>query len=302
MNGYILAPEVAEAATAWPVELLGIYDNTDPRWHDLRATGIGGSEVGTICGLNKWESAFALWAKKSGKIDDDRQVSPAMEWGTRLETPILDKFEDEHPDLIVHRNVGTWRSTARPFQLANPDALFQASDGSWGVVEVKTARYPDDWANGVPVGYQAQVQWYLQTFGLRQAWVVVLFSGSDYQEFLIEADDFVQGVNLGMVEQFLTHLDQGTKPDWDGATSTLETQRKLHPEIDDTEVELGELGQALESALAAEKSVASATNVIKCQILDLMGTAKKGTIDGEWAFTRQAKGQGTPFLVAKRGK
>jgi hypothetical protein len=34
----------------------------------------------------------------------------------------------------------------------------------------------------------------------------------------------------------------------------------------------------------------------------LMGTAKKGTIDGEWAFTRQAKGQGTPFLVAKRGK
>jgi predicted phage-related endonuclease len=219
-----------------------------------------------------------------------------------LESVIIDKFTDEHPDLVVHRNVGTWRSTARPFQLANPDALFQASDGSWGVVEVKTARYPDDWANGVPVGYQAQVQWYLQTFGLRQAWVVVLFSGSDYQEFLIEADDFVQGVNLGMVEQFLTHLDQGTKPDWDGATSTLETQRKLHPEIDDTEVELGELGQALESALAAEKSVASATNVIKCQILDLMGTAKKGTIDGEWAFTRQAKGQGTPFLVAKRGK
>ena len=70
MNGYILAPEVAEAATAWPVELLGIYDNTDPRWHELRTTGIGGSEVGTICGLNKWESAFALWAKKSGKISD----------------------------------------------------------------------------------------------------------------------------------------------------------------------------------------------------------------------------------------
>jgi putative phage-type endonuclease len=136
------------------------YENGSDDWHDLRATGIGGSEVGAICGLNRWESAFSLWAKKTGQIADTFTGNEATEWGNRLEPVIIDKFADEHPELVVHENVGTWAHPEREWQLANPDAIFETLDGEFGIIEVKTAQFEDDW-NPIPPSYRAQVQWYL---------------------------------------------------------------------------------------------------------------------------------------------
>jgi putative phage-type endonuclease len=282
--------------------LIGNFANQSPEWHELRARGIGGSEVGTICGLNPWESAYTLWAKKTGKIDGTIPTSEAMEWGTRLEAVIIDKFADEHPELTLHRNVGTWASNERDWQIANPDAIYER-DGQLGLIEVKTARYEDAWANGVPAHYAAQVQWYLQTLGLPHAYVVVLFSGSKYREFELHADEFEQSMNLASVIDFKKFLDSGDAPDFSAPmVSTYETVRQEHPDIDgDGEVELGSLGSIYEQA-ANEVALAEETlNRVRSEILAAMGTAKRGTVSGEWKFTRQARNGGTPYLVTKKG-
>ena len=49
---------------------LGVYDSGSAEWNELRSKGIGGSEIGTIMCFNPWESAFALWAKRTGQIPD----------------------------------------------------------------------------------------------------------------------------------------------------------------------------------------------------------------------------------------
>jgi len=280
---------------------LANLENQSQEWLDLRATGIGGSDVAAICGISPWTSAFTLWAKKTGKISETFAANEAMEWGTRLESVILNKFEETHPDLRVYRDVGTWSHKDRPWQIANPDAIFGDPEGNYGIIEVKTARYEDDWLHGVPGHYRSQVLWYLQTFGFKTAHVVVLFSGSKYKEFIVELDQFEADVNLELVMQFRDYVSEDKQPDYDGANNTLQTVREMHPQIEDNEIELGDLGMHYFLA-AAEFDVAERQlTEMKSRVLGAMGNAKRGLVDGVWRLTRQARSGGTPFLVNKKG-
>lgn len=274
----------------------------------IRNAGIGGSDVGAICGVNKWESAVSLWAKKTGLIDGTLEESEPMEWGKLLEPVIIEKFQRQHPELEVLYNPGTFTHFDRPFQIANPDALARNKEtGELYVVEIKTARYEDEWdeAEGtIPPSYRAQIFWYMQTLGIERAIVATLFSGSRYREFEQTFDDFEAASNLQQVERFLESWKLGTMPDFDGADATYETIRQIHPEIDPDlpDVELGDLGKSYLAALADYDDAKRTVTEYKSRILDAMGRAKRGLIAGEWALTRQAKGAaGLPYLVNKKG-
>lgn len=285
---------------------LGNYENNTPEWHALRAgANIGGSDVSTICGVNPWDSAFSLWAKKTGKLEDDFHGNDATEWGTLLEPVIIDKFARQHPELKVSRSPGTFRHQDREWQIANPDGIYENESGEFGIIEIKTAAFEDDWKDGrggwkVPVYYATQVQWYLQAFGFKHAWVVVLFAGKKYVEIELHADDFEQRTNLERVMQFREYVLSEMQPDFDGAMATYETVRKLHPMIDDTEIEIGELGILYQVACSEFAQAEAHLLEMKSRVMDLMGTAKKGTVNGKAVVGRQAKGNGTPYLVNKK--
>jgi putative phage-type endonuclease len=280
---------------------IGNFENQSPEWHAARATGIGGSDIAAICRTSPWTSPFALWAKKTGRIEDTVSASEAAEWGTILEPVILDQFE-KRSGLKLYRDVGTWANDERPWQLANPDAIWE-KDGKFGIVEVKTSRYEDDWTHGVPNYYRTQVNWYSQTFGFDATiYVVALFAGSKFKVYEIEPDQFEMETNLAEVEKFRVYLTNDTQPDFDGALSTYQTVRELHPEIDPTqEVELGDLWVHASNAIEEEKKATAKAVEMKSRILDALGKAKKAVYDGEVVATRQARGGGTPFLQIKKG-
>lgn len=290
----------SNSATLGSAVKIGTFENQSAEWHEARAAGIGGSEVGVIIGVNQWESPFTLWAKKLGKIETQPITSEAAEWGTRLEPAVISKFADNHPELEVFSDVGTWSHKDRAWQISNPDGLIW--DGKeMAILEIKTARYEDDWINGIPLSYQAQVQWYLQVFGFSKAYVAVLFSGSKYKEFELLASDFEQEVNLSAVENFKTYIEQDKQPDYDGASNTYETIRLLHPDIDpDGEIELGDLYEHYTNAQSALAEADKLATELKSRVLDAMGKAKRGLYDGEWVVSRQARGSGAPFLVNKK--
>jgi putative phage-type endonuclease len=280
---------------------VGNFENQSPEWHDLRATGIGGSDIAAICRTSPWTSPFALWAKKTGRIEDTVGASEAAEWGTILEPVILDQFE-QRSGLKLYRDVGTWANKERPWQLANPDAIYQDGD-KFGIVEVKTSRYEDDWTNGVPVYYRTQVQWYAQTFGFDTTiYVVALFGGSKYRVFELAADQFEMETNLAEVQKFRTYLELDKQPDFDGALSTYETVRAIHPEIEPgEEIELGDLWIHTSNALEDEKKASAKALEMKSRVLDSLGKAKKGTYEGGVVVTRQSRNGGTPYLQVKKG-
>lgn len=277
-------------------QLIGNFANGSPEWHELRKGAVGGSQVGAILGVNPWESAVTAYYKNIGAIEDSIEPSMSMRLGTKLETPILEIFAEEHPDWSVF-TTGTYASTVNPRFHANPDALYVDSDGSMGVVEVKFSR--DYWAE-VPKHYRAQVLWYCHVLGLKKG-ILVALAGSTYQEFVIEFDQFELDALVQQVQLFLAHVDAKKQPEWDGSESTFKTIRALNPDIDENEVcNLGDLGVHLSNAKDDFNAAEAKYREMQSRTLDAMGNAKYGEVDGLRLVYRSQRNGGTPFLVWKK--
>jgi len=269
---------------------LGVHEGEE--WHQIRSEGIGGSEVGTICGLNPWESAYTLFHKKTGNIDDSVEQNWAIRFGNAFERPILDLYAEEHPEAQLY-TTGTFANKEHPWKHANPDALAKVN-GEWKIIEVKTARAG---FSELPAHYEAQVIWYMHVTGIRKA-ALVAVAGMTWQEFEITYDPFVAETYDRAVTQFWNYLQEGQVPDWDGSKSTYETVRKLHPDIEDDDVEIDlESWIELKKALAEQSKAEAKVNEYKSKILDQMGKARYGWVQNRRVVSRQARGKGTPYLV-----
>lgn len=279
---------------------VGEFEANTPEWHELRKSGIGGSDVAAVVGVSKWTSAYALWAKKSGLIPDDFGDSEAMEWGRLLEPVIRGKVASKHPEWEIHNTNATFKDPDYEWMLANVDGLIRFEDGSWGILEIKTAAYEDDWAQGVPLYYQTQVRHYLRVFGLERAVVAVLFHGNAYREFEVVADEFIDSADFDMLVKFWDGVQSGVAPDWDGALATYETVRAMHPDIENTDVELGQLGIHLVNAAYDFEQAQAKFNEMKSRTLDALGSAKYGLVEDRKVCYRSSKSGGTPFLVVKK--
>lgn len=298
----------AEIATFAPksfneARLVGIFDSGSDEWAEARKLGIGGSEIGTICGLNPWESAFALWAKRTGQIPNPELTSWSVRFGKAFEEPILRLWAEEHPEYEVF-HTGTYVTQSEPPLVANPDALARHRDtGEWVIVEVKTSR--GSWQD-VPEHYVAQVQHYMYVLGVARA-VLVGVVGWDWKETWLEFDKFRAESQREMAEMFWKHMQDMVKPDWDGSKATYEAVRYMHPDIENDEVNLSDLGWELLDAAEQVTAAEDALNEIKSKVIDFMGSAKYGYVinyKGEKTVVaqRQARGQGVPWLVVKGKK
>jgi putative phage-type endonuclease len=266
-------------------------------WHAMRRTGIGGSDIGTIMGLNPFESAFGLWAKRTGQIQDPPVDNWSVRFGNAFEEPILRMWQTQNPEWEVFRT-GTWRHPRFEYLLANLDALAKHREtGEWIVVEVKTSRsFWDD----VPPAYRAQVMHYMDVMGCARA-VIVAVAGWQWEERWIDFDQFECDVQRSAASRFWDHLTQVVQPEWDGSKATYEAQRQLNPFIEDDEVDLGDAGRNLIRAQTNFDTAERKLMKAKSEVLGLMGSARHGVVDGVRVASRQARGNGTPWLVIKKG-
>lgn len=273
------------------------YESSMQEWHDERAKGIGGSEVGSIVGLNPYESAFTLWQKKKGHIDGTVEPNWSIRFGNAFERPILELFEEEHPELEIYET-GTFHNKHENWMHANPDGLaWNRETEEWEIVEVKTSRNPWD---EPPPQYKAQVMWYMAVLGLKKATIVGI-AGWNYVENVIYYDEFEGESYKTAARRFYESLQGDTPPDWDGSRSTYETVRLLHPQISDESVEIPEeLAVELIGKNLQFESAQKELNKIKSQVYDAMGYAKYATVSGEVIAQRQARGFGKPFLVVRK--
>jgi putative phage-type endonuclease len=286
--------------------LIGRFEAGSPEWHAARRNGVGGSEVAPILGLSPWASRFSLWYAKAGLAETAFEMTPEVEWGNRLEAAVLTKFQDEHPDLYVDTDAGTFHHPDRPWQIANPDGLaYGPGPGIDSIVEAKTARWADGWGDPgtdeIPVYYRTQVLWYLDTFEVQRAHVAVLIGGSDYREYVVEHDPDEAAYLRAEVRRFLDSIEAGERPSIDEHTATYLVLRELHPEIDDMTVEVSaDLAVKWISARDRAARAKDDEQLAKSLLAEAMGTAKKAVWRDLPLATRQARSGGTPYVVAAR--
>jgi hypothetical protein len=220
-----------------------------------------------------------------------------MRLGTKLEAPILEIFTEEHPELTVYET-GTWANKENPWARSNPDGLYQTESGEWGIVEVKFSR--DYWTQ-VPQAYRAQVLWYMKVFGIRQAKLVAL-AGSSYQEYDIEWDEFEAETLWQSALRFRQACLDLKMPDWDGSNSTLETVRALNPNIEDSEVDLDDLGMHYLNAVSEAEAATTKMTELKSRVINAMDGKKRGLVFGDHLVSLRSRAGGLPYLHHEKGK
>jgi predicted phage-related endonuclease len=278
-------------------QLLGYFDHDSPEWHEARK-GVAGSLIGSLMGNNPWRSAYTAYYEYLGELPrDSNGPSLAMRLGTAFEKPIMDLWVAENSEWLQAYQTGTWKSTKNEKFRANPDAILQWVDGSFGILEIKFSRNP---MNELPLHYRDQVMWYLHVLGLKRGILVAVANG-DLVEHEISYDPEYAAELEARGLDFLKRVETGIAPDWDGSQSTYETVRTLAPGITDGDIDLGELYPQLERAKAEFDQAEQALTLLKSKVLAFMDGIRVGTYEGNKVVTLQTKGSGSPYLVIKKG-
>lgn len=272
-------------------------------WHAARSLGIGGSEIAAVVGLSPYESPFSLWHKKKGNLPG-QTTSAAMSWGNILEPVIRDHFTSLHPEFVV-TIAGTF---AKDWQVANLDGLLHSNEGPFpgnepcSLLEIKTSRYGDGFgphgSDQIPLHYRCQIQHYLDVMDLPYAWCAVLIGGSDYREYVIDADPADQAALRDAGAAFWASLQTDDEPPIDASHETYEAVRALHPDIEpDAAVEVDRvLYETYHSACADLEAMKEWKRQRQSELLAAIGNARLATVDGTPVLRRQPGRNGAVSL------
>jgi putative phage-type endonuclease len=216
-------------------------------WLEIRKTGIGGSDIGAICGYNKYKTPLDVWLDKMGQslpvIENEN-----MEWGIELERNIIRKFCQKtgyRSHSPVRINIGDiYQSKENLWALANVDGLVaedkrQPFPDYLGVLECKYAPSLKIVRNDLPKHYILQLQWYLYVTGLPTGWLAIL-SVSHGTHFMIEEikrnDKLIESmlkIGQNFWEEYVVKKIPPT-PDWNNYSK--DALAYFYPEVTNHEV------------------------------------------------------------------
>ena len=178
-----------------------IEQEKDPeKWCELRTTGIGGSDVGAIMGMNKYASPLTIYLSK--KNVEGFKGNAATEWGHILEDPIRKKAAEELGIEIISVP-GMYTSIDIPYMNANLDGLCHAENQvviggetiyGLGGYEIKTSSRGEGFSEDeIPDSYYCQVQHYMAVTNL--TWFVLtafFLNTKSVRHYVIRRnDDFI---------------------------------------------------------------------------------------------------------------
>lgn len=270
----------------------------------LRLTGIGGSDIGAICGLSRYRKPIDVWREKKGH-DGYTESEPAI-WGQLLEAPIACEYSRRHDDCYLGGPYPTKRTDVARWHLMSPDRIvatdidnthhpvrrFEIPHRSQIVrlIEIKTANWYSgrsfgvDGSDDLPLAYMAQVAWYLAGLDIEHATVAALINTSDYREFHVGRDTELEGYLLERGEAFWKLVESNTPPDPDGSESFkryLQTRFNRTTEIMiPSSPDIEELAKRLRGARAVERAVKKHVTIYEQQLQNAIGSADGVEIDG----------------------
>jgi len=239
------------------VETIDVSDMDRDDWLALRRTGIGGSDVGAIVGVNRYRSAYEVWLDKTGQLPEtDLSDIDAVHFGIVLEDAVAERFAYRTGFEVWHPRA-TFRDRTRPWRIANPDRLMVDATGTVGVLECKTAGMfvADEWADGqIPESYELQAVHYAAVLGVPYAYLAVLIGGQRMEFRRIEADPAYLADLDEVTERFwVDHVVAGVPPPVDSTPACTDVLVRLW-HAQEGIAELGDAG--LEAALAYRDAMA----------------------------------------------
>lgn len=249
-------------------------------WKEKRRSGIGGSDVAAIAGLNKWKSPVAVYLEKIGQAPEESVNSEAAYWGTMLEDVVAQEFS-KRTGLKVRRKNAILQHPEHSFMLANVDRLIV---GEKAGLECKTAseHLKSEWKDDeVPASYLIQCQHYMAVTGYDAWWIAVLIGGNKFIYKKIERDEEIIRYLIEIESNFWTnHVLKKNPPMFDGSDASSDLLKALYPTAKfDEEIELPPTAQELiakyEQAKQEEDEAATRRKEAENQLKAMLGDYEK---------------------------
>lgn len=214
------------------------------QWLEERKKTVGGSEIGAILGLNPWQSAYSLWAERTGKI-------PAFEGnlrtkvGTYLEDLVAKLFEEESGYKVLRTNF-IYRNDLYPALHATPDRLLVGRKAGLECKTTSAFNAKKFRGTDFPGQYYAQAVQYMAVTQLPEWFIAVLVGNhefhiyhltrikdqpkTDFCEVSLYIDEAEINTLAAAAEEWLNHVQDGTPPNIDGSEASREALMEIYQE------------------------------------------------------------------------
>ena len=214
-------------------------DAQNREFHDARRTGVGGSDVGVLLGMNDYKTPYQLWEEKTGRAEPF-EGNLQTRFGNWAEQFVADEW-CLRTGRKVQRFNGTLRHPTAPLighvdrlvvppgsKIASHRGKVKTNEG----LECKTAHAlassGDNWGESgtdhVPESYLLQCAAYMAVTGCGIWHLACLFGNSDFRTYIIERDMELEArIIEDVTEWWNKHVVADVPPD---PQSELEARRK----------------------------------------------------------------------------
>ena len=179
-------------------------EDDEKEWLNVRTKGIGGSDIGAICGVSPFSSARQIYFNKTGQFQDALKPGAAaqerMRFGHLLEPIVADEFARRTGKKLLEIDA-TFCHKDFPWRRANVDRLIVDDDGKpYGILECKTtSEYNnDEWEEGeILLSYMYQLNWYLHILDLKYGAFACLVGGNKFYYYeVFRNDELIASISL----------------------------------------------------------------------------------------------------------
>lgn len=268
-----------------PTPLLG-WNTSRAEWLAARRGGLGASDVAAALGFSSHRTPWQVAAEKTNLLLPPDSAGTAAQLGTDLEPWIIEQAPKLLNQTVARTPHMLYAHDTHPWRICSPDGF--AGDG-W-CVQAKTSGiaspgFPQQWADGVPLGYELQVRWEMHVMDAPGCHLVALVAGMGLIHRPITRD---MGIENELVAQVSTwwkeHVIGGIEPAL-GAPDT-DMMKYLYPRAVKPEIDL--TGTAIEhwvaeytSARDDEKTAKMRKDEAGANIKRLIGDATVATSNGK---------------------
>lgn len=205
-------------------------------WKALRSRYIGGSDAAAVVGMNAYVSPYSLWAEKTGRLPGF-SGNLATEVGTYLEEFVAQKFAAETGKKVRRAN-HSFLNSDYPWAIANIDREIIGEDAGLEIKTTDTMNLKKFQGGEYPANYYVQCVHYLAVTGKQRWYLAVLIGNREFKWFTIERDEAEIAALMTAEADFWEHVKTGTPPEIDGSSGTTAALTALHPDSDESTVDL----------------------------------------------------------------
>lgn len=250
-------------------------DNKE-EWLKERKTYIGGSDLGSILGINNFRTELDVYFEKTSDGIAEDTTSESAYWGTVLEDVVAGEYA-KRTGFKIEKPAGLIRHSEYPFIACNLDYWVIDNKGNSHILECKTANqmkvtcWGEEGTNQIPESYLYQVAYYAAITGANRVDIAVLIGGQDFRIYRYDKDEIMESKLIRVAKKFWNnHILAGVPP----KPRTQEDAAKLYPKANGLEVRADDIVltkvQVLQDLKAREKTLAEEIKELQLYIKNYM--------------------------------